>query len=46
MSKAGLDKIESSAEEMEVPDKDFGFDGVNLRTNGVDFSDNELTDSE
>ena len=46
MSKAGLDKIKSSAEETEVPDKDFGFDGVKLRTDGVDFSDDELTDSE
>jgi hypothetical protein len=46
VSKAGLDKIESAVDETEVPLKDFGFDGVNLRTDGVDFSDDELSDSE
>ena len=39
-------KIESMPDEVEVPDKDFGFKGVNLRTSGVDFSDDELSDSE
>ena len=46
VSKAGLDKIESAAEEPEVPEKDFGFEGVNLRTSGLDFSEDELSDSE
>ena len=46
VSKAGLEKIESADDEAEVPDKDFGFEGVNLRTDGVDFSDDELSDSE
>ena len=46
VSKAGLEKIESANDENDVPDKDFGFDGVKLRTSGVDFSDDELSDSE
>jgi hypothetical protein len=46
VSKAGLDKIKSTADDVEAPDKDFGFDGVNLRTDGVDFEDDELEDSE
>ena len=46
VSKAGLERVESAAEEDEVPDRDFGFEGVNLRTSGVDFSDDELSDSE
>jgi hypothetical protein len=46
VSKAGLDKIESADDDSEVPDKDFGFEGVNLRTTGVDFSDDELSDSD
>jgi hypothetical protein len=46
VSKAGLDKVESAAEISEVPDKDFGFDNVNLRTDDVDFEDDESDDSE
>ena len=41
VSKAGLENIESAAEDTDVPDKDFGFEGVNLRTNGIDFDDDE-----
>ena len=42
LKESGLEKIESSDDEYgEVPDKDFGFEGVNLRTNDVDFSDDE-----
>jgi hypothetical protein len=44
VSRAGLDKIESAVDDTDVPDKDFGFDGVSLRTSGVDFSDDELSD--
>jgi hypothetical protein len=39
LSKAGLESVESAADETEVPDKDFGFDNVNLRTDDVDFDD-------
>ena len=46
VSKDGLDKIDSADNEAETQDKDFGFDGVNLRTDGVNFSDEELSDSE
>jgi hypothetical protein len=42
VSEAGLDQIESADDEIEVRDKDFGFEGVNLRTDDVDFSDDEL----
>ena len=38
LKESGLEKIESSDE---VPDKDFGFEGLNLRTNDVDFSEDE-----
>ena len=41
VSKAGLEKIESAADDADAPEKDFGFEGVNLRTNGVDFDDDE-----
>ena len=46
ISAEGLEIIESAEERNEVPDKDFGFDGVNLRTKGVDFSEDELSDPE
>jgi hypothetical protein len=46
VSKAGLEKIELAKDDFEVPDKDFGFEGVNLRTSEVDFSDEELSDAE
>ena len=46
VSRAGLEKVEAAVEEMEVPDKDFGFDNVNLRTDGVDFKDDEPDDSD
>ena len=45
LSKAGLEKLVSAVEEDELPDRDFGFDGVNLRTDGVDFDDEESEDS-
>jgi hypothetical protein len=41
VSKAGLERIESTAENVEVANKDFGFEGINLRTNGVDFDDDD-----
>ena len=41
MSKTGLEKIESAVEDMDIPDKDFGFEDVNLRTDDVDFDDDE-----
>ena len=47
VSKVGLNKmIESTIEDKEVPDKDFGFDNVNLRTDYVEFSDNASEDIE
>ena len=46
LSAEGLEKIESAEERNEVPDKNFGFDGVNLRTTGVDFSEDEVSDLE
>jgi hypothetical protein len=46
VSKAGLDKIESADDGAEVPNKDYGFEGVNLRTSDVDFSDDGLSDSD
>ena len=40
--KVGLDKILNSAmEDKEVPDKDFGFDNVNLKTGDVNFDDDD-----
>jgi hypothetical protein len=46
VSKAGLDKIESADDGYIVPNKDFGFEGVNLRTSDVDFTDDGLSDSD
>ena len=47
VSKVGLNKIiESTIEDKEVPNKDFGFDNVNLRTDDVEFSDNASEDIE
>jgi len=46
ISKAGLERVESAAEEMEVPDKDFGFENVNLRTDAVDFDNDESDNAE
>ena len=46
VSQAGLERVESAAEDEDLPDKDFGFDNVNLRTNGIDFDDDEFEDSE
>ena len=46
VSKAGLDKVVSAADELEVPDKDFGFENVNLRTDDVDFDEDESEDLE
>ena len=42
VSKAGLEKIQAAEKEAEGPDKDFGFESVNLRAEGVDFSDDDL----
>ena len=44
VGKEGIEKIESFSDETDAPDKDFGFEGVNLRTDGVDFSDDEAMD--
>ena len=44
VSKAGLEKLESAAEDMDIPDRDFGFEDVNLRTDNVDFDD-DVSDS-
>ena len=44
VGKEGLEKIEAFSDEADAPDKDFGFEGVNLRTDGVDFSDDEAMD--
>ena len=45
VTKAGLDKIKSVPENDDVtPDRDFGFDEVNLRTDGVEFDEDELSD--
>ena len=46
LSKAGLERIETADNEAEGPDKDFGFDNVNLRTNSMDFEDDESNDSD
>ena len=46
VSKEGLEKIESLPDELEVPDKDFGFDNVNLRTDDVEFEDDDSNDTE
>src|SRR6202789_569527 len=45
VSKAGLEKIESAAEDVDMSDKDFGFENVNLRSNDVDFEEDESEDS-
>jgi hypothetical protein len=42
ISKEGLEKIKTTNEGLEAPDKDFGFEGVNLRTDDADFSDEEV----
>jgi hypothetical protein len=46
VSKRGLEKIESAKDDTEAPYKDFGFEYVNLRTSGVDFSEDEMLDLE
>ena len=46
VSKAGLERVQSAAEELDVPDKDFRFDEVNLRTDSVDFDEDEPDDAE
>ena len=43
--KEGLEKIESLPDELEVLDKDFGFDNVNLRTDDVEFEDDDSDDT-
>ena len=44
VSKAGLERIESGIDE--DPDKDFGFDDVRLRSDSVDFEDDESDGSD
>jgi hypothetical protein len=46
VSEAGLEQIESADDDIEVANKDFGFEGVNLRTDDVDFSEDELPGSD
>jgi hypothetical protein len=46
ISKEGLKKIKATNEGLEAPDKDFGFEGVNLRTDDADFSDEEVDNSD
>ena len=46
VSREGLKRIEAADLETEVQVKDFRFDGINLRTDGVDFSDDEMSDSD
>ena len=46
ISKEGLELIKSTNEEDEIPDKDFGFDSINLRSKGIDFTEDELSDAE
>ena len=47
VSKAGLGRIKlANDDKHDIPDKHFGFDGVKLRTSGVDFSDDEMSDLE
>src|SRR5271163_326464 len=41
VSKEALQRVEESPEEKESGIKDFGFEGVNLRDNAVDFPDDE-----
>ncbi|KAF8815422.1 hypothetical protein BYT27DRAFT_7080011 [Phlegmacium glaucopus] len=41
VSKRGLDKLLSSEEESEAPNRDFNFEDVRLRTNKVDSDDEE-----
>jgi hypothetical protein len=46
LSKSGLEKLVSTADDDDLPDKDFGFEGVNLRSDSVDFEEDEFLDSE
>jgi len=46
VSEKGLAKIESAFDEEDVQNKDYGFEGVNLRTDDVDFSDDETSDTD
>jgi len=46
VSKTGLEQIELTTEEGEMPDKDFGFEDVNLRSRSVDFDDDQFGSSE
>ncbi|KAF8806939.1 hypothetical protein BYT27DRAFT_7101281 [Phlegmacium glaucopus] len=41
VSRSGLDKLLSSEEESEVPNRDFNFEDVRLRPNEVDSDDEE-----
>ena len=42
VSEAGLKTLESATEEVVVPEKDFGFEDVNLQTNSIEFEDNDV----
>ena len=46
VTREGLNKIESTPDEADIPEKDFGFEGVNLRTSEVDFLDDDNSDSD
>jgi Integrase zinc binding domain/RNase H-like domain found in reverse transcriptase len=46
VSEKGLAKIESAFDEEDVQNKDYGFEGVNLRTDDVDFSEDETSDTD
>jgi hypothetical protein len=45
-SKAGLERIEATKDEIEVPDRDFAFENVNLRTDDVEFDDDDIYDDD
>ena len=42
VSEAGLKTLESATEEVVVPEKDFGFEDVNLRSKSIEFEDNDV----
>ncbi|KAF8810690.1 hypothetical protein BYT27DRAFT_7221852 [Phlegmacium glaucopus] len=45
VSKSGLERLIASEDDNEVPDKDFGFEEVRLRSDSVEFEEDELDDS-
>jgi hypothetical protein len=46
VSTAGLEKVEAAADDMGLADKDFGFEDVNLRSDKVDFDDDNYDNDE